>query len=171
MATNDFQSQFKLKRLSQSIWFNLIHVLLLLIVIVGLGFFFLLIVMNKKMYTMGFNLFPVTPHPQPPSSQFFSVDYTPGGDAAPLASAPLLPVVIKYCIELCLVCKLIGGKMNEQRTKFLLMHSGTLLKIKFTHSFLMTGSEGRQCKDCFSTTWHCTESCFLRSNFYHLVSV
>ncbi len=40
MATNDFLSQFKLKRLSQSIWFNLIHFLLLLIVIVGLGFFF-----------------------------------------------------------------------------------------------------------------------------------
>ncbi len=40
MATNVFLSQFKLKRLSQSISFNLIHVLLLLIVIVGLGFFF-----------------------------------------------------------------------------------------------------------------------------------
>ncbi len=40
MVTNDFLSQFKLKRLSQSIWFNLIHVLLLLIVIVGLGSFF-----------------------------------------------------------------------------------------------------------------------------------
>ncbi len=36
MATKDVLSQFKLKRLSQSIWFNLIHVLLLLIVIVGL---------------------------------------------------------------------------------------------------------------------------------------
>ncbi len=30
---NNFLSQFKLKRLSQSIWFNLIHVLLLLIVL------------------------------------------------------------------------------------------------------------------------------------------
>ncbi len=40
MATKDFLSQFKLKHLSQSIWFNLIHVLLLLIVIVGLGFMF-----------------------------------------------------------------------------------------------------------------------------------
>ncbi len=36
MATNDFLSQFKLKR---SIWFNLIHVLLLLIVSGGLGLF------------------------------------------------------------------------------------------------------------------------------------
>ncbi len=40
MATNDFLSQFKLKRLSQSTGFNLIHVLLLLIVIVGFRFFF-----------------------------------------------------------------------------------------------------------------------------------
>ncbi len=52
MATNDFLSQFKLKRLSQSIWFNLIHVLLLLIVIVGLGFFFLLILMNIQINKM-----------------------------------------------------------------------------------------------------------------------
>ncbi len=49
MATNDFLSQ--LKRLSQSIWFKLIHVLLLLIVIVGLGFF-LLILMNKQINKM-----------------------------------------------------------------------------------------------------------------------
>ncbi len=54
MATNDFQSQFKLKRLSQSIWFNLIHVLLLLIVIVGLGLFFLLILMNIQINKMCF---------------------------------------------------------------------------------------------------------------------
>ncbi len=40
MVSNDFLSQFKLKRLSQSIRFNLINVLLLLIFIVGLGFFF-----------------------------------------------------------------------------------------------------------------------------------
>ncbi len=40
MATNDFLSQIKLKRLLQSIWFNLIYVLLLLIDIVGSGFFF-----------------------------------------------------------------------------------------------------------------------------------
>ncbi len=46
METNDFLSQFKLKWLSQSIRFNLIHVLLLLIVIVGLIYaFFLLILM------------------------------------------------------------------------------------------------------------------------------
>ncbi len=50
MATNDFLSQFKLKRLSQSILFNLIHVLLLLIVI---GFF-LLILMNINIYKSGF---------------------------------------------------------------------------------------------------------------------
>ncbi len=32
-------------------------------------------------------------------------------------------------------------------------------KIKLIHSFLTLGSEGRQRKDCFSTTWHYTESC------------
>ncbi len=52
MATNNFLSQFKLKRLSQSIWFNLIHVLLLLIVIVGLGYFFVLILMNIEINKM-----------------------------------------------------------------------------------------------------------------------
>ncbi len=57
MATNDFLSQFKLKRLSQSIWFNLIHVLLLLIVIVGLGFFFILILMNIQMNKICFIYF------------------------------------------------------------------------------------------------------------------
>ncbi len=75
MATNDFLSQFKLKRLSQSIWFNLIHVLLLLIVIVGLGFSFLLILINiqinkKKIYIFFVTKFAfiyfLTPHPQPP---------------------------------------------------------------------------------------------------------
>ncbi len=57
MATNDVLSQFKLKLLSQSIWFNLIHVLLLLIVIVGLGFFFLLILMNIQINKMSWNYF------------------------------------------------------------------------------------------------------------------
>ncbi len=57
MATNDFLSQFKFKRLSQSISFNLIHVLLLLIVIVGLGLFFLLILMNIQMNKMSFIYF------------------------------------------------------------------------------------------------------------------
>ncbi len=52
MATNDFLSQLKLKHLSQSILFNLIHVLLLFIVIVGLGFFFLYILMNIQMNKM-----------------------------------------------------------------------------------------------------------------------
>ncbi len=46
MATNNFLSQ--LQRQLQSIWFNLIHVLLLLIIIVGLGLFFLLILINIK---------------------------------------------------------------------------------------------------------------------------
>ncbi len=52
MATNDFLSRLKLKHLSQSILFNLIHVLLLFIVIVGLGFFFLYILMNIQMNKM-----------------------------------------------------------------------------------------------------------------------
>ncbi len=47
METNDFIGQ--MKRLSQSIWFNLIHVLLLLIVIVDLSFFVQLICMNIQM--------------------------------------------------------------------------------------------------------------------------
>ncbi len=46
MATNDFRNQ--LKRLSQSIWFNLIHVLLLIIAIVGLC---LIIPINFDEYT------------------------------------------------------------------------------------------------------------------------
>ncbi len=41
-------------------------------------------------------------------------------------------------------------KWSEQRTEFLLMWSGTSLKIKFIHSFLTLGSEGRHCTDCFS---------------------
>ncbi len=41
---------------------------------------------------------------------------------------------------------------SEQRTEFLLTRSGTSLQIKFIHSFLMLGSEGRQRKHCFSTT-------------------
>ncbi len=40
METNNILSQYKLKQLSQSIWFNLIHVVLLLIVIVGLCLLF-----------------------------------------------------------------------------------------------------------------------------------
>ncbi len=52
MATNDILIQFKLKPLSQLIWFNLIHVLLLRIVIVGLGFFFLIILMHIQINKM-----------------------------------------------------------------------------------------------------------------------
>ncbi len=37
---------------------------------------------------------------------------------------------------------------DNQRAKFLLMRSGTSLKIKFILSFLMLESEGRQYKDC-----------------------
>ncbi len=62
-------------------------------------------------------------------------------------------------------------KLNEQRTKFLLMRSGSSLKLNFIHSFLMLGSEERQCKHCFSTTWHCTTSCCLQSHLYRLVVV
>ncbi len=51
------KSQFKLKRLSQSISFNLIHVLLLLIVILDLGFFFLLILMNIQINKLSFIYF------------------------------------------------------------------------------------------------------------------
>ncbi len=55
MATNDFLSQ--LKRISQSIWLNLIHVLLLLIVIVGLGLFFLFILMNIQINKISYICF------------------------------------------------------------------------------------------------------------------
>ncbi len=48
MIKNHGKNQFKFKQLSQSIWFNLINVLLLLTVIVGLGFFFLLIWICKS---------------------------------------------------------------------------------------------------------------------------
>ncbi len=97
MSTNDFLSQFKFKRLSQSIWFNVIHVLLLLIVIVGLGIFFLYILMNIQINTISFvyfmlqnyNLFIFNTAPQAPH---FFLGYTPGGAAAP--SAPLLPTVM-----------------------------------------------------------------------------
>ncbi len=40
-------------------------------------------------------------------------------------------------------------KWSEQRTEFLHTWSGSSLKIKFIHSFLTLGSEGRQCKHCF----------------------
>ncbi len=102
MATNDFLSQFKFKRLSQSIWFSLIHVLLLRTVIVGLGFFFLLIWMNihiKKLvlfifcYKIFIYLF-LTPPSQHPH---YFLDYTPGGAAVP--SAPLLPAVMHVSLQ------------------------------------------------------------------------
>ncbi len=56
-------------------------------------------------------------------------------------------------------------KWSEQKTKFLLTWSGSSLKIKLIHSFLTLGSERRQHKHCFYTTWHCTASCWLRSIF------
>ncbi len=88
MATNDLLSQFKLKRLSQSIWFNLIHVLLLLVVIVGLGLFFyihfnkisFIFFLLQHFLLITFNIVPPPPH--------FLLGYTPGGAAAP--SAPFL---------------------------------------------------------------------------------
>ncbi len=40
-------------------------------------------------------------------------------------------------------------KWSKQRAEFLLTRPGSSLKIKFIHSFLMLGSEGRQCRDCF----------------------
>ncbi len=39
-------------------------------------------------------------------------------------------------------------KLSEQRTKFLLTQSWSSLKVKLIYSFLMLGSERRQCKDC-----------------------
>ncbi len=96
MATNDFLSQ--LKRISQSIWFNLIHVLLLLIVIVGLGLFFLLILMNIQINIKLFSvtkfsfIYFLTLHP---ITTIFFLGYTPGGAAAP--SAPLIPAVMSGC--------------------------------------------------------------------------
>ncbi len=54
---------------------------------------------------------------------------------------------------------------DEKRTEFLLTRSGSSLKIKLIHSFLTLVLEGRQCKDCFSTTWHWTGSCCLQSVF------
>ncbi len=57
MATNDFLSQFKLKRLSQSIWFNFTHVRMLLIVIVGSVFFFIYILMNIQINKIRFIYF------------------------------------------------------------------------------------------------------------------
>ncbi len=40
-------------------------------------------------------------------------------------------------------------KWSEQKTEFLLTQSGSSLKIKLIHSFLMLGSKERQCKYCF----------------------
>ncbi len=51
MSTNDFLSQFKFKRLSQLNVFKF-HVVLLLIVIVSLGLFFLYILMNIQIIKM-----------------------------------------------------------------------------------------------------------------------
>ncbi len=72
--SNNFLSQFKLKRLSQSIWFNLIHVLLLLI---RLRLLFLLILMNIQMNKMSFiyfllqNFFFFFFNTAPPAPPFF----------------------------------------------------------------------------------------------------
>ncbi len=83
METNYFLSQVKLKRLSQSIWFKLNHVLQLLIVIVGLGFFFLLILMNKQINTISIIYFLLQ------NCHIFFFTLHP--------SAPLLPTVLVNC--------------------------------------------------------------------------
>ncbi len=57
------------------------------------------------------------------------------------------------CVELCLVCKSVV-KWSEIRNKFSLTQSGTSLKIKFIHCFLMLESKGRQCKHCHSLALH-----------------
>ncbi len=71
----------------------------------------------------------------------------------------------KSCIELCLVCKWTCGKMKRAKNR-VLTSSRSSLKIKFIHSFLTSGSEGRQCKDCFfPKTGHCTVRGVLVSQF------
>ncbi len=97
MATNDFLSQLKLKR-PFTINFSSFTVAYCL---VGLGFIFLLILMNIQMNKISFiiqniHLFILTPHPQPPN---FFLGYTPGGAAAP--SAPLLPAGNASIVLIC----------------------------------------------------------------------
>ncbi len=71
----------------------------------------------------------------------------------------------KSCIELCLVCKWTCGKTKRAKNR-VLTSSRSSLKIKFIHSFLTSGSEGRQCKDCFfPKTGHCTVRGVLVSQF------
>ncbi len=65
----------------------------------------------------------------------------------------------------CAFCKRIHVKWSERRTEYLLMRPGTSLKLSFIYSFLTLGSEGRQCKDCFSTTGTPQASSCLHSIF------
>ncbi len=96
MATNYFISQFKLKRLSQSIWFDWIHVLLLLIV---LGLFFLLNVLNIQINTIiciyfllpKFSFKLLIFNTAPPRPHFF------------LGPAPLLPAVMLLLNVVCII--------------------------------------------------------------------
>ncbi len=55
---------------------------------------------------------------------------------------------------------------------FLISNSaGFVVKIVYCwHSILFYFSEGRQCKDCSSTTWYCKASCGLLSRLYRLFS-
>ncbi len=91
-------------------------------------------------------------------------NFTVGSDIVGTSSS-FMSIFWKYCVKLCLVCKRVHVKWSEQRTKYLQTWSGTLLKNNLMHSFLTLGSEERQCKDCFSTTWHYTVSRCIRSIF------
>ncbi len=61
-------------------------------------------------------------------------------------------------------------KLSEKRTKILLTKSGTLLKIKFIHSFLTLGSEGRQCKYIFFHNLALHNVLLCSEHLYRLVS-
>ncbi len=90
----------------------------------------------------------------------------------PIESRPLVSVFQKILRRIlrCFSNKS-AVKWSEQSTEFLLIRSETSSKTRLILSFLMFGSEGRQCKECFSTAWDCTATCCLQSHIYHLVSV
>ncbi len=79
-----------------------------------------------------------------------------------------------YCFFMLhvLMCTAYTNLANTflMKTDYLLKRSGSSLKIKFLHSFLTLGSEGRPCKDCFLHSL-ALNSIFLSSeHLYRLVS-
>ncbi len=70
----------------------------------------------------------------------------------------------KTCVELCLVCKRIWGKMKQTKGRVLTDVVWIFTQNKVHPLFPNAGIRRKQCKDCFSTTWH-TVLLYLEASF------